>query len=169
MADAPPSFHIRPVTIKDRAWVAQFLDDHWKSTKIVSRGQTYFGHLLDGFAAIEGTEDAPGKPIGLALYRYDTNSCEILTLDSLQPKTGIGAALLEAVKQTAQQAGCVRVWLIITNDNLNALHFYQKRGWHLAAVYPDALTEARRLQPQIPLIGQNGIPIRDELELEWKF
>lgn len=59
-----------------------------------------------------------------------------------------------------------RIWLITTNDNLNALGFYQKRGFRIKAVYPGAVDEARRIKPEIPLAASNGIPIRDEIELE---
>lgn len=167
MADAPPVITVRPLTVKDRTWVAQFLDDHWASTKIVTRGQSYYGHLLPGFAAFTDKEDpkAP-KPDGLTLYRIDGTSCELMTLDSLKPGIGIGSALLEAAKAAAVEAGCKRLWLITTNDNTRALRFYQKRGMHLVAVYPNALNESRRLKPQIPIIGIDGIPLRDEIELE---
>jgi DNA-3-methyladenine glycosylase I len=74
--------------------------------------------------------------------------------------------LLAAIRQLAQTNGCRRLWLITTNDNLPALRFYQKRGFHLVAVYPDAVTEARRLKPEIPVLGLEDIPLRDELELE---
>lgn len=168
MADAPPVFTIRPLTVKDRTWVAQFLDDHWSSTKIVTRGQSYYGHLLPGFAAFEeGREnDKDPKPIGLLLYRIDGTECEVMTLDSLTPDGGIGSALLDAVKIAAAEAGCKRLWLITTNDNTRALRFYQKRGFHLVAVHVNALNESRRLKPQIPIIGVDGIPLRDEIELE---
>lgn len=53
-----------------------------------------------------------------------------------------------------------------TNDNLDALRFYQRRGWRLVAVHPDPLEESRRLKPSIPTVGLFGIPRRDELELE---
>jgi RimJ/RimL family protein N-acetyltransferase len=70
------------------------------------------------------------------------------------------------VKEVARQHGCQRVWLITTNDNLNALRFYQKRGFELVAVHRRAIDEARKIKPEIPLIGEYGIPIRDEIELE---
>jgi hypothetical protein len=59
------------------------------------------------------------------------------------------------------------LWLISTNDNLNALKFYQKRGFSLVKLYKNAVNETRKkIKPEIPLIGENGIPIRDEVELE---
>lgn len=156
MSDA----EIRPLEVSDRNWVADFLDKHWGSTKIVTRGKPYYAHLLPGFAA---TRD--GDIVGMATYRIEGDSCELMTLDSLESGEGIGTALLEAVKSAAREAGCKRLWLITTNDNFNALRFYQKRGFALVAVYPNALEEARRLKPQIPLIGIDGVPLRDEIEL----
>jgi len=79
---------------------------------------------------------------------------------------GAGTALLTAVEAAAAAAGCRRLWLITTNDNLDALRFYQRRGYRLAALYPGAVDEARRVKPTIPLVGNHGIPLHDELELE---
>ena len=70
------------------------------------------------------------------------------------------------VRAAAVAAGCRRLWLITTNDNLPALRFYQRRGFVLAALHRDAIAASRRLKPQIPLLGLDNIPIRDELELE---
>jgi ribosomal protein S18 acetylase RimI-like enzyme len=65
----------------------------------------------------------------------------------------------------AIRAGCVRLWLITTNDNLHALGFYQKSGFRLVALHPDAVAESRRLKPSIPEVGLDTIPLRDEIEL----
>jgi hypothetical protein len=53
-----------------------------------------------------------------------------------------------------------------TNDNLEALRFYQRRGFVLVALHAGAIAESRRLKPAIPLAGRYGIAIRDEIELE---
>jgi hypothetical protein len=49
---------------------------------------------------------------------------------------------------------------------MNALRFYQKRGFVLVAVHRNALEQSRKLKPEIPLIGDDEIPLRDEIELE---
>ena len=74
--------------------------------------------------------------------------------------------MVSAVEGAARQAGCARLWLITTNDNIRALRFYQKRGMVLAALHRGALDESRRLKPSIPLVGMDGIPLRDEIEFE---
>ena len=76
-------------------------------------------------------------------------------------------ALVEKIAQKATELGCRRLWLITTNDNVNALRFYQRRGFRLAAVHPGAVDRARTtMKPEIPFVGDYGIPLRDELELE---
>jgi N-acetylglutamate synthase-like GNAT family acetyltransferase len=156
-------FTVRPVDVRDRNWVAEFLDKHWGSTRLVSRGQAYLAHLLPGFVA-----EQDGEQVGLLVYRIDGDQCEIMSLDSVHEGSGVGTALINAMKEEAKAQGCKRLWLITTNDNLNALRFYQKRGFILAALYPNAVEQTRKLKPQIPLVGMDGIPIRDEIELEFK-
>ncbi|GIP38703.1 hypothetical protein J31TS4_19830 [Paenibacillus sp. J31TS4] len=116
---------------------------------------------LDGFAILEDD----GAIAGLLIYVWDGADCEVISLDSLKEKKGIGTHLLQAAEERARQAGCRRMKLITTNDNLHALGFYQKRGYQLAALYVNAVTRARERKPSIPLVADNGIPIRDEFLL----
>jgi ribosomal protein S18 acetylase RimI-like enzyme len=73
--------------------------------------------------------------------------------------------LIEAVKGAAEDAGCRRLRVVTTNDNLHALRFYQRKGFILTALRPNALEETRKRKP-VPLLGEDGIPIRDEIEFE---
>jgi N-acetylglutamate synthase-like GNAT family acetyltransferase len=155
------SFQVRPLNKSDRDWVVSLLNEHWGSTRIVTRGRVRQVDEFPGFAAIECD-----KPMGLITYRIEGDQCEITTLNSLLEKEGIGASLIDAVRDVAAGANCKRLWLITTNDNTAALHFYQKRGFTLAALYPNALEKSRILKPEIPLTGIDGIPLRDEIELE---
>ena len=131
------SFTIRPADKTDRNWVAHFLDEHWGSTRVVSRGQVYLAHLLPGFIAEQDDER-----IGLVTYRIDEGECEIVTINSLRSGEGIGTALIEAAKAVAAEEGCKRVWLITTNDNMEALRFYQKRDFPTGGRVPQ---RARRI------------------------
>ena len=152
---------IRALEPSDADWVRGWIAAHWGGPSVVVHGVVYRPHTLPGFAAFAG--DAP---VGLITYTLAEGACDIVSLDSERTGRGIGTALIDAVAAVARAAGCRRVWLITTNDNLDALRFYQRRGFHLAAVYPNAVALARRLKPQIPLVGDHGIPIRDEIELE---
>jgi ribosomal protein S18 acetylase RimI-like enzyme len=155
------TFRIRPSNKGDRDWTARFLEEHWHSTKVVTRGRIHYTDELPGFVAVQEDE-----PVGLVAYRIEGDECEIVTMNSMVQGVGIGSALLGAVKDIAATAKCKRLWLITTNDNVAALRFYQKRGFSLVAVHRNALEQSRRLKPEIPLVGINGIPLRDEIELE---
>jgi ribosomal protein S18 acetylase RimI-like enzyme len=100
-------------------------------------------------------------------YVLDGDDCEVLTLHAAERFGGTGTALIEAVERLAADAGCARLWLITTNDNVDALRFYQRRGFRLVALHRGAVNDSRaRLKPEIPRIGEHGIELRDELELE---
>jgi GNAT superfamily N-acetyltransferase len=116
---------------------------------------------LPGFAAFEDEQC-----IGLVTYELDGEACEIVSIDALEEGRGVGTALLEAVVEAAREAGCARVQLLTTNNNLRALAFYQKRGFRLVGLVPGAIDEERSLKPAIPLVDAAGLPIRDELHLE---
>lgn len=97
----------------------------------------------------------------------DGSSCEILTLHVGEQWAGTGTALVRATERTAAERGCRWLWVLTTNDNLDALRFYQRRGFRLAQLHPGAVDGARaRFKPEIPLVGDYGIPLRDELVLE---
>lgn len=157
----PESFQIRPLEEPDRDWVAEFLEKYWSSTTMIIRGRAYRVDEMPGFVAIY-----EGKPAGLVTYSIEGEKCEVTSMNSLVEGTGIGSALVEALKKVAVEAGCKRIRAITTNDNMAALRFWQKRGFTLAAVYPNAIEESRKLKPEIPLVGNDGILIRDEIELE---
>ena len=150
---------ILPITPSDLPWAHQFLEERC-GIPVITRGKTYDPMEYPGFIA----KDKHATHQGLVTYRIENGECEILSLDSLRGGYGIG--LVSAVKQTALAAGCWRLWLITTNDNTAAMRFYQKVGFHMVAIYRDALALSRQLKPSIPLTGQDGLPIRDEVEFE---
>ena len=154
-------FLVRSIQESDRNWVASFVKSRWGSGIVVAKGRVFHPVELNGFAAFKGK-----SPVGLLTHRMEGPDCEIVTIDSTARREGTGMTLIDAVKKRAKAKGCRRLWLITTNDNLNALGFYQRRGFRLVALYPNALEVSRKLKPQISMKAANGIPIRDELELE---
>ena len=154
-------FEIREIAPNDREKVNCFLREQWGGTMMVLRGELV---ELDGAPGFIAWED--GEFVGLVTYMIEAGECEVLSLDSLRERKGNGTALMDKVISLAREAGCRRVKLITTNDNINALRFYQKRGFDMAALYRNAMVKSRSMKPSIPLIGMDGIPLRHELELE---
>jgi ribosomal protein S18 acetylase RimI-like enzyme len=148
---------VRPLTENDRAWA-----DQVEATVVARLGELIDPTQLPGFIAL-----LDGERAGLASYAVRGDECELVTIRSLREGRGVGRALLDAVRNAAIEAGCTRLWLITTNDNLRGLELYQRWGMEIVAFHRHAVTEARRhLKPSIPERGTHGIPIAHELELE---
>lgn len=161
MRSTPSPTALRDGQPSDRDEITRFLIDSWGSTTVVSRGRVHDASTLAAKVAIR--EDTL---IGLATYNIDRDGCELVTLDATDQRTGIGTDLLTAVTQEARRRESPRLWLITSNDNLNAVRFYQRRGLRLTAIHRDAIDQARQIKPSIPFVGEFGIEIHDELELE---
>jgi ribosomal protein S18 acetylase RimI-like enzyme len=105
--------------------------------------------------------------VGHAAYRIGRDGCELVAIGAEPRRSGIGSRLLERVVAAARDAACSRLWLTTTNDNVDALRFYQRRGFQLIALRTGVVVDARRtLKPDLPPIGAYDIPMRDELDLE---
>lgn len=152
---------IEAINETDQPVVSEIISRLWGDAMIVVHGNVYHNADLDGLkAVIDGDID------GVLHYQVRAEECEILTLASLREGQGIGSALLAAVETVARHRHCTRLTLITTNDNLHALGFYQRRGFRLVGLFPGQVDISRQIKPGIPLIGDNQIPLRDELNLE---
>lgn len=154
-------FEILETDEKEISWIIDYLQKNWGNENIVSRGKTLDASKLKGFIARFEEENC-----GLITYNITGHECEIVTLDSSIEGKGIGTQLINKVKNEAIRKECTRLWLITTNDNIDALRFYQKRGFELVSVHRNAINLSRKLKPSIPFIGYHGIPVKDEIELE---
>jgi GNAT superfamily N-acetyltransferase len=152
---------IRPREVADGPEVGRFLA-RWNAVRVARLGRVEMALEHPGLVAEDGR-----RLVGVLTYILDGDQCEVLTLHVDQRGQGVGSALLATVRRVAAEASCSRLWLITTNDNVDALRFYQRRGFRLAALHVGAVDDSRaRLKPEIPLIGAYGIALRDELELE---
>ena len=152
---------IRKINKKDKKWIAKFIRENWGSEKIVAHRKIFYPHDLPGFVAYTGK-----KVSGLITYDIKNNNLEIVTMNAVVRGKGIGTVLLKAIERTAHRLKCKKIRLITTNDNIDALGFYQKRGFVIAKIHKNALEFSRKIKPEIPLVGNYNIPLRDEIELE---
>jgi ribosomal protein S18 acetylase RimI-like enzyme len=152
---------IRPATAADREAIADVLTSSWGGTTIVAHATAYDASRLPALLA-----EQDGRIVGLLTYAVSDEELEIVSLDAVVRRRGVGSSLLTAATGVARQAGVRRIRLVTTNDNLDALRFYQRRGLRIVDVAPGAVDEARAVKPSIPLSGEYGIPLHDELTLE---
>lgn len=153
--------HIERIDGANREMVNLFIGEHWYTTTMVIRGKQIDMTQTEGFFLLE-----KGNIIGLLTYLVYDGILEITSLDSLRENQGIGSALVDMAVREAGERGLQKIVLITTNDNINAIRFYQKRGFDMARLFRNAVDAARELKPEIPLIGENGIPLHHEIEFE---
>jgi len=145
---------------KDWSWVSQILISNWNSTEVITRGRRHQAGRLPGFIAYYDH-----KPSGLLTYHIEREECEIISLNSKLEGIGVGTALKKIIS-LAKGMSLKRLWVITSNDNIHSIRFYQKRGFHLIAVHPNAVNGSRKLKPNIPHIDIEEIPIQDEVGFE---
>jgi ribosomal protein S18 acetylase RimI-like enzyme len=151
---------VRALTDADHDAVVDLLTAA-SGTVVVGHGTVYDATTLPGVVA-----EQDGRIVGLLTYTIADDEFEVVTIDAPVRQKGVGSALMTAAIELARQAGARRLWLITTNDNLDAVRFYQRRGLRIVAVAPGAVDTSRELKPSIPLTGAYGIPMHDELTLE---
>jgi GNAT superfamily N-acetyltransferase len=127
------------------------------------RLQARRGELIDVLDRPGLVAEADGALIGFLSYDPQPDECELVALVAANRGSGIGSALVAALRDRIPDRP---IWVVTTNDNLDALRFYQRRGFRLCALRAGAVDEARRtVKPAIAEVGDHGIPLRDELEL----
>lgn len=153
---------VRTLDSSDSQWALDIWKKMWKTDHVVTLGKLYYFRDLHGFIA-----ECNSQRVGLLTYDVRNKELEIITLDSIMENVGIGTALIERALEEARKRKCERVLLITTNDNTDALRFYQRKGFSIHSINVGAIEESRKLKPSIPHVGNDGIPIRDEILLEY--
>ncbi|MGN9809688.1 GNAT family N-acetyltransferase [Micromonospora sp. BQ11] len=152
----------RAMRAGDRDTVDALHEREWGGPYVIAHDTRYDLRTLPTLVAVAGD----GTVAGALAYHSDGDGLEVVSIVAAARGGGAGTALLAAAAEVARAEGRDRLWLITTNDNLRALRFYQRRGLRLVGVDPGAVDRARRLKPGIPQVGEDGIPLHDELVLE---
>ncbi|HEX6475156.1 MAG TPA: GNAT family N-acetyltransferase, partial [Candidatus Limnocylindria bacterium] len=154
---------VRDLAPADHDWARALITGFQGSDRVARLGELIDPLALEGMVA-----EAEGAPVGLAcVIETPEKGLEVLILQAEPAGLGAGTALLETARQVAAASGHHRLWLVTTNDNLPAIHFYLRRGMHVAAVHAGAVDADRKLKPEIPAVNPvNGLAIRDLIEME---
>jgi 2-oxo-4-hydroxy-4-carboxy--5-ureidoimidazoline (OHCU) decarboxylase/GNAT superfamily N-acetyltransferase len=154
---------VRDLAPEDHDWARAMIVRMQGSERVARLGELIEPLSLEGLVA-----EAVGRPVGMASVQETSDKgFEVVLLLADPGGIGAGTALMETTRQVASASGHHRLWLVTTNDNLRALHFYLRRGLHVATVHENAVEADRKLKPQIPEVNaENGLPIRDLVELE---
>lgn len=153
---------VRPAAPLDRDAVNAIFRATWGRPFVVGQGVGYDLTRLPTLVAV----DAEGAVAGVLTYTVDRGEMQVVSVEAATRGAGVGGALLAAAVERARAQRLRRLWLVTTNDNLDAIRFYQRRGLRIARVAPGAVDQARRLKPTIPTTGEYDLPMRDELVME---
>jgi 2-oxo-4-hydroxy-4-carboxy--5-ureidoimidazoline (OHCU) decarboxylase/GNAT superfamily N-acetyltransferase len=156
--------HVRDLEPADHDWARALIASHQGGTHRVAR----LGEVVDPLAMEGLVAEADGRPIGLAsVHEAPGKGLEVVMLVAEPSGAGAGTALMETARQVATASGHGRLWLVTTNDNVGAIHFYLRRGMRVAMVHAGAVEADRALKPEIPAVNPvSGVPVRDLVELE---
>jgi GNAT superfamily N-acetyltransferase len=153
---------VRNKEVEDQPWIEKILSERWGGVKVIVHSEIFDASSLPALIA--------GDKAGMVTFRIHRSGqikfAELMTLDAVRANQGVGTALIEALISKLQTEMVPILRVATTNDNLNALRFYQRRGFRITRVRPGAVDKSRLIKPSISLIGEYGIPIRDEIELE---
>ena len=143
---------------------ATFIDEQWRrlwGLPVVSLGREYQPADVEGLVY----RDDGGAPQGLVTWHVDGDRAEIVTIDAFEQGRHVGGQLLNGAEEELRRQGAKRVTIMTTNDNLRAIAFYVRHGYRIVAVHLDAMKRVRQLKPAVPETGQDGLPLRDVIEL----
>ena len=152
--------HVRELDDADIPWLEGLIAREW-GLPVVSISGIYNPSTLPGFVA----EGEQGR-LGVVTYRVGPGECEVVTLNSLHRGQGAGTALLASAKRVADEQN-LRLWLVTTNDNINAIRFYQRRGMDMVAIHRNFVERLRREKPAVVETSDDGIPLRHAIEFSY--
>ena len=153
---------IRPAASADNKWLEELMNRDWGGLPLVIRGKKFYPSQLDGIIA----ENENGIA-GFLFYEVRDKDCEIIVFEVFDKFKGTGTSILDNLKEVAKDKKCQRIYLMTTNDHLDALRFYQKRGFHICGIHIDSVKNSRKIKPTIGMIGDHDIPVRDEIDFEF--
>lgn len=151
-------YTVRPATPGDRHDIEEICDRAWGETDVDA-----FGRTFDILSAENLVAERDGEFAGLVSLALDRGELAVVLL-SVYPGfqgSGVGSALIEAAVVSAREKGVNALKTATTNDDIPALHFYQRHGFAIYQIETGIMIDHHG--EAIP--GFAGIPVRDEIRL----
>lgn len=152
----------RQTDSNDSKLIKELMEKHWGGEPLVIRGEKYYPSSLDGILVLKNQQI-----IGFLFYEVRNKVCEIIVFEVFDKFKGTGTKMLDQLKEIAKSRDCEKLYLMTTNDSLDALRFYQRRGFYICGIHIDSVKGSRKIKPSISETGDYGIPLRDEIDLEF--
>jgi GNAT superfamily N-acetyltransferase len=158
-----PHLDLYPVLVReagngDRERAQALFRRHFGHIPIVAFGEVI--PLDDAATLVAEVENEVG---GALAWRPFKGAFHIIAVasDPMWQRAGLGGHLVAEAEILARREQHGRMIATITNDNIPALYFYQRRGYRVSAVVSDSVAPHARTETP----GFAGIPILDEIHL----
>jgi N-acetylglutamate synthase-like GNAT family acetyltransferase len=155
-----PPVLVRQAGEADRTRIQElFLSDFGHLTIVA------FGEVMHADQEAALVAEMKDDVAGALAYRRLGDALHIVALatDPMWQRSGVGGYLLAEAELLARRDGAARIITATSNDNLPSIYFFQRHGFRLTEVAPDAFAH-HLAHPHAP--GFAGIPVRDELRME---
>jgi N-acetylglutamate synthase-like GNAT family acetyltransferase len=155
-----PPVMVRQATDADRERIQElFLSDFGHLTIVA------FGEVMHADHEAALVAEMKDDVAGALAHRTLGDAFQIVALatDPMWQRSGVGGYLLAEAELLARRDGFTRIVTSTSNDNLPSIYFFQRHGFRLTDVAPDAFAQHMEA-PNAP--GFAGIPVRDELRME---
>ncbi|OAX42614.1 acyl-CoA N-acyltransferase [Rhizopogon vinicolor AM-OR11-026] len=137
------TFHIRPATVDDVDTILKLVQDlatyekepeSAKATPALFRENIFEKQYARTLLAFEGTPEAPGIALGMALYFFNFSTwtgkpglfLEDLFVSPDARNKGVGKALFAELGKVAQEKKCARLDWSVLKWNTPSIAFYEK-------------------------------------------
>ena len=141
---------VRDKEPEDQPWIEKILSERWRGVQVIVHNEIFEAHLLPALVAVEKD--------GLATFRIQQTNrgkfAELMTLDAVTANQGVGTALVEVLISRLRVEFVTALRVTTTNDNLNALRFYQRRAFRITEVRPGAVNSDRLSNRTVDVIAR---------------
>ena len=158
-----PPLAIRPASPADYPKIKELSLYFWDETVVDCLDRQYDVMACPAYLACDGD-----RVVGVASFAaeeaWDAIFLVMLNVLPGYQGRGGGRSLLDAVREEAGRRGLARLLVVTTNDDLPALALYQRYGFRIVEVLPGRVAADHGGA----FAGFAGIPVRDEIRLEYQ-
>ena len=161
--ESGPPLMIGPAAPADYPRIEALSLYFWDETVVDCFDRQYDVMACPAFLACDGDEIVGAAPFAVEEAWGAIVLVMLNVLPGYQGRGG-GRALLDALHQEARRRDLARILVATTNDDLPALAIYQRYGYRIKEIVTGRVAEDHGDE----LVGFAGIPVRDEVRLEYR-
>ena len=152
-------YAVKKASSQDRGEIKRLVQLFWGEQEQLTFDITFKVSELPAYVAKK-----EGKVVGFVSFAELHDDLTVVALGIIPEYQGVGVGrrLVASAEKEAKRLKKKRILVSTSNDNLPALAFYQRLGFQIYEVKPNAIAEKHGKV----LKGIGNLPVRDELRLQ---